>query len=280
MENANSNSALHIDVDKILESKNPALKRIIPRFVITWLKRIIHQDEINYFLSHYSGLKNKELIAAWLEYTGIKYRVVGAENIPMNGRCFFVSNHPLGGLDGVVFINEIARWHSSVKFPVNDLLTYIESLSGIFLPVNKHGSQDREAVKKIEDAYASDSQILYFPAGLCSRKTRGEIKDPQWHKSFVMKAQQYRRDVVPVYFSGRNSEFFYRLANFRKALGIKANLEMFFLPDEMFKQRDREITMVFGEKIPWQFFDKSKSPAEWAACIKDECYRLAIKIRG
>ena len=278
MENANNNSGLHVDVDKILESKNPALKKIIPRFALTWLKKIIHQDELNYFIAKYKDLKDEKLIAAWLEYINVKYRVIGAENIPAAGKHFFVSNHPLGGLDGIVFINEVAKWHSNVKFPVNDILTYIENLSGIFLPINKHGIQSKEAAKRLEEAYASDSQILYFPAGLCSRKTGGEIKDLRWHKNFIIKAIQYKRDIVPAYFSGKNSQFFYNLANLRKTLGIKANIEMLFLPDEMFKQKDKEITLVFGEKIPYSFFDKSKTPSQWAEWVKAECYKLAAKI--
>jgi putative hemolysin len=278
MKNANNNSVVQIDVDKVFESKNPKLKKIMPRFLLAWLKKNIHQDEINYFLAEYKDLKNKELVSAWLKYINIKYRVIGAENIPDGGRHFFVSNHPLGGLDGVVFINEIAKWHSSVKFPVNDILTYIENMSDIFLPINKHGSQNKEAAKQLEKAYASDSQILYFPAGLCSRKIKGKIKDLLWHKNFIIKAVQHKRDVVPAYFSGRNSQFFYNLANLRKFFGIKVNIEMLFLPNEMFKQKDKEITLVFGEKIPYSFFDKSKTHSEWAEWVKTECYKLAVKI--
>jgi len=273
-----NNSGLQIDVEKVLEAKNPALKKIIPGFLLAWLKKIIHQDEINYFLANYNNLKDTELATAWLEYINIKYRVIGAENIPADGKYFFVSNHPLGGLDGIVFINEIAKRHSDIKFPVNDILTHIEKLSGIFLPINKHGSQSKEAAKRLEEAYASDSQILYFPAGLCSRKTKGEIKDLKWHKSFIIKAIQHERDIVPAYFSGKNSPFFYNLANLRKTIGIKANIEMLFLPNEMFKQKDKEITIVFGEKIPYSFFNKSKTPSEWAEWVKAECYKLAVKI--
>jgi len=278
MENVNNNSVLQIDVEKVLESKNPALKKIMPRFLISWLKKIIHQNELNCFLAKYNDLKDEKLVAACLEYFNIKYRVIGAENIPAEGRYFFVSNHPLGGLDGVVFINEIAKRHRSVKFPINDILTYIENMSGIFLPINKHGNQSKEAAIQIEEAYASDSQILYFPAGLCSRKIKGEIKDLRWHKNFIIKTIQYKRDVVPAYFSGRNSPFFYNLANLRKFLGIKSNIEMLFLPNEMLRQKDKEITLVFGEKIPYTFFDKSKTHSEWAEWVKAECYKLAVKI--
>jgi hypothetical protein len=263
-----------IDVEKVLGSKNPGLTRAVPRFVINYLKRIVHQDELNNFLEIWGHLKNAQLIEAGLNHFEIKYRVIGSENIPGSGRYIFVSNHPLGGLDGLVFIYELSKYFPDIKFPVNDILTNIENLSGIFLPVNKHGAQGKDAALRIEEAYSSGSQILYFPAGLCSRKKRGIIRDLQWHKSFITKAIQHKRDIVPAYFSGRNSDFFYNLSNLRKFLGIKANIEMLHLADEMFKQKDKEIFLVFGQAIPWQTFDKSRSPLEWAEWVKSKSYEL------
>jgi putative hemolysin len=263
-----------IDVGKVLYSKNPALKKVIPEFVVNYLKRIVHQDELNDFLARWGHLRDTELIEAGLRHFEIKYKVSGKEKIPKEGRYIFVSNHPLGGLDGLVFIYEISKHFPDIKFPVNDILTSIENLSGIFLPVNKHGAQGKDAAKRIEEAYSSASQILYFPAGLCSRKKRGVIKDLTWHKSFISKAVQHKRDVLPAYFSGRNSNFFYNLSNIRKFLGIKANIEMLYLADEMFKQKDKEIKLVFGNPIPWETFDKSRSALEWAEWVKSRTYEL------
>jgi len=263
-----------IDVDRILRSKNPAIARAVPRFIINYLKRVVHQDDLNDFLRIYGHLKDSELIAAGLKHFEIKYNVSGTENIPEAGRYIFASNHPLGGLDGLVFIYELSKHFPDIKFPVNDILTNIENLSGIFLPVNKHGSQGKDAARKIEEAYSSASQILYFPAGLCSRKKRGVIKDLQWHKSFISKAIQHKRDIVPAFFSGRNSDFFYNLSNLRKFLGIKVNIEMLYLADEMFRQKDKEIKLVFGRPIPWETFDKSRSAPEWADWVKSKSYEL------
>lgn len=265
-----------LDIEKILDSKNPRIRKFVPAFIISYLRRIIHQNELNDFMLKYGHLKNSEFIKAGLSHFEIKYSVSGKENIPAYGRYIFVSNHPLGGLDGLVFMNEIAEFFPDIKFPVNDILTNIENLSGIFLPVNKHGFQGRDAAVKIDEAYMSDSQILYFPAGLCSRKKRGEIKDLQWQKSFIQKAVQYKRDIIPSYFSGRNSDFFYTLSNIRKSLGIKFNVEMLYLADEMFKQKDKEISLTFGKVIPWSTFDKSKSALEWADWIKTKSYDLGL----
>ncbi|MCX6301521.1 MAG: glycerol acyltransferase [Bacteroidia bacterium] len=263
-----------IDVGDVLRSKNPSLAKVIPSFLINYLKRIIHQDDINEILSKFGHFKDSEFIAPVLDFMQIKYRVFGSENIPLSGRYFFVSNHPLGGLDGLVFINELSKHFTDIKFPVNDILMNLENLNGIFLPVNKHGGQAKDAIRSLEDTYASNSQVLYFPAGLCSRKKHGVIQDLIWHKSFISKAIQHKRDVVPAYFSGRNSNFFYNLANFRTSLGIKSNFEMLYLPDEMFSQKGKEISLVFGKVIPWQTFDKSKSLPEWAEWVKMKSYEL------
>jgi hypothetical protein len=268
-----------IDVEKVINSKNPSLGKSLPSFLIRYLKKIVHQEELNDFLRKYGHLKNAELIYAGLQHFKIMYNVSGSENIPKSGRYIFVSNHPLGGLDGLVFIYEISRYFSDLKFPVNDILTNIENLNGIFLPVNKHGSQGREAARMIEEAYSSDSQILYFPAGLCSRKKGGKIKDLTWQKSFITKAIMHKRDIIPAFFSGRNSDFFYNLSNIRNFLGIKANIEMLYLADEMFKQKDKEIQLIFGQKIPWETFDKSKSPVEWAEWVRSKSYELESFVR-
>ena len=280
MTNGEENNKIQkIDVEKVLYSKNPSLKKVVPGFIVKYLKKIVHQDDLNGFFERWGHLKDAKLIEAALSYFGIGFKVNGIENIPHTGRYIFVSNHPLGGLDGLVFIYELSKIFPDIKFPVNDILTNIENMSGIFLPVNKHGPQGKEAAKRMEGAYSSDGQILYFPAGLCSRKKNGIIKDLQWHKSFINKAIQHKRDIIPAYFSGRNSNFFYNLANFRKLIGIKANIEMLYLADEMFKQKDKEIHLVFGKKIPWETFDKSRSALEWADWVKSKSYELESMIR-
>jgi putative hemolysin len=271
---AEMNEPLKLDVESILTSKNPALRKALPGFVLNYLKRIVHQDELNAFLRQYGHLRDADLIEAGLKEFNIRYSVSGTENIPSSGRFVFVSNHPLGGLDGLVFINEISKYFQDIKFPVNDILLNIKNLSGIFLPINKHGSQSREAASKIEEAFASACQILYFPAGLCSRKTRGVIKDLEWHKSFISKAINHKREIIPAYFSGRNSEFFYKLSNFRKLIGIKANIEMLYLADEMFRQKDKEIRLTFGKRIGWETFDRSRSVQEWTEWVRERCYEL------
>ena len=275
---AYKNESKKIDVEEVLYSKNPALKKTIPGFIINYLKRIVHQEELNNFLAKWGHLKDSEFIEAGLNHLEIKIKVYGRENIPKTVRYIFVSNHPLGGLDGLVFIHEVSKYFPELKFPVNDILINIENLSDLFLGVNKHGAQRKNAVLKIEEAYASGNQILNFPAGLCSRKQKGVIKDLQWQKSFITKAIHHKRDIIPVFISGRNSNFFYNLSNIRKFLGLATNIEMLYLVDEMFKQKDKDIRLVFGKPIPWETFDESRSASEWANWVKSESYELESHI--
>jgi len=271
---------LQLDVDKILADKNPKIHRALPRFVIRYLKRIVHQDDINEILRNFSDLRGAAFNDAALGFMGIKYRAHGVENLPKGGRNIFVSNHPLGGLDGMVFMSELSKHFPAIKFPVNDILLYIENYGDIFLPVNKVGSFGREAAQLMEEAYASDYQLLNFPAGICSRKIKGVITDLPWQKSFIVKAVQHQRDIVPCYFAGRNSSFFYNLANFRTAIRFKMNLEMLYLADEMFRQKGKDIDVYFGEPIPWQTFDRSKKPQEWAEMVREKTYNLPERFKA
>lgn len=215
-----------------------------------------------------------EFVTRSLYELGIKYSVVNEENLPKEGRYIFISNHPLGGLDGMVLIELIGRYFKEVKFVVNDILMNIKNLESVFVPVNKHGRQSMEYAKTLDALYQSDTQVLYFPAGLCSRKIKGKIVDLDWKKSVVVKAIKYQRDIVPIFFKGRNSNFFYNLANFRKRIGIKANLEMLYLPDEMFKHRNKELQLIIGKPIPYSHFNKTRTPKEWIDILKSTVYAL------
>lgn len=262
-------------IEQLFKSKNPRLARLIPGFVYSFLKRVIHQDEINEFIAKYGDRKGLDFSDGMVEFLNITYDVVGMENLPSpEGRYIFVSNHPLGGPDGVILISFLGKHYPELKFPVNDLLLNLKNLNNIFLAVNKHGALAKDAVTAIEKAYASSCQMIMFPAGMVSRKKKGVISDPEWQKSFVAKAIQHERDIVPIFISGHNSNFFYNLANFRTGIGLKANLEMLYLPDETFKKKGRHFTIHVGTPIPWQSLDKSKKPIEWAAEIKKMVYSM------
>ena len=264
-----------IDIKQVLRQKAPSVARKIPGFMVDYLIRTVHQDELNEILRRYHDKDGVAFMQELIGYFDLNLELVNEENIPAEGRYIFASNHPLGGLDGICLSAIIGgRFDGKIRYLVNDLLLYLSNLSSIFVPINKHGAQGKKNAELIEKAYASDNQIITFPAGLCSRKQNGKIQDTEWKKSFIQKAVEYRRDIVPVFFEGRNSNFFYRLANMRKALGIKMNYEMIYLPDEMFKSKHKTYSIHFGKPIPWQTFDSSRKPAEWAEWVKEIVYNL------
>lgn len=263
-----------IDIEKVIAGKAGEKARFVPKFIINYLKRIVHQDLINYYLSEYADKEGAEFAKSIIKEMNVSYTVHNDTLTDINNRYIFVSNHPLGGFDGIVLISYLGEKFKNIRFVVNDLLMHIKPLEPIFVPINKHGKMRQDNAKKINDAYSSDAQILNFPAGLCSRKIKGEITDLEWKKSFISKAIEYERDIVPIFFSGRNSNFFYRLANIRKRLGIKFNVEMIYLPNEMFKQNNATFDIYMGEPISFRELKDGHSAAEWTKIIRERCYAL------
>ena len=270
-----ANGLLKIDVDSVLRKRLSTHYRYIPRFAVRWLERTICQDQLNDILTKMAGKNGVDAATAALNEMDVKVDATGLDRLP-EGRFMFVSNHPLGGLDGLALISLLGhRYDRRIKFLVNDLLMAVEPLRDVFLPVNKYGKQSRANASQIEEALNSDSQFITFPAGLCSRmQPDGSIADLPWQKSAVVQAVNSQRDVVPVFFDARNSKFFYRFAKWRKRLGIKFNIELIFLPKEMLKQRGATLHVLIGKPIPWSELDMSK-PKQEAARLRDIVYAMA-----
>ena len=261
---------------ELIAEKNSKLAARIPGFVYGLMNRLLHIREINEIIRRYGHLKGVPFIASVLQYFDVKVELNGEENLPASGQFIFASNHPLGGFDGLMLIKAVSDRMGKSLFLVRDELTKIPPLAELFIPINKFGDQRRSA-SLINEAYDSDSQILIFPAGLASRKIKGKIVDLTWQKHFIQKSVEHHRDVIPVHINGKNSWFFYWLANFRKTIGIRINLEMFLLSDELFKNRGKTFVISFGKPIPWSRFDRTKSPVEWAGVVKDIVYELTAK---
>ncbi len=265
-----------IDLDKVIKDKAPKLYKRLPRLAINYLKRKIHIDELNEILTIYADRDGVDFMTSVVGYFNLKLDIKGLENIPEDGRFIFSSNHPLGGLDGICLSAIIGeKYNHKIKYQVNDILLNIKNLQSIFIPVNKVGKQSKKIAAQVNEAFESDNQIITFPAGLCSRKINGKIYDLDWKKNFIQKAIETKRDIVPVYFKGQNSNFFYRFANIRKSLGIKFNIEMLFLPDEMFKNRNETFSIIFGKPIPYSIFDNTRNTVQWAEFMREQTYNLA-----
>lgn len=268
-----------IDIEAILRQKLGRKMRFVPRFVVSWLKHIAHEDLVNECLTEHKDKHGVEWIDGCVDFLGMQLTVKGRENLPAkdNGKLYtFVSNHPLGGIDGLALGSIIGhQYDGQFRYLVNDLLLFLPGFADLSVGINKNGAQSRDFPKRVEAVFENPTHVLMFPAGLCSRRINGRIHDIPWKKTFVSKSVQHQRDIVPIHFSGQNSNFFYRLANVCKALHIKFNIAMLFLVDEMYKNMNKPFTITIGKPIPWQTFDRSKSPAEWAVWVEDRVYDMA-----
>ena len=266
-----------IDIDRILKDKMGEKAKWIPKALVSWLKHIAHQDQVNAFLWESRDKKGTAWLEECVKYLQMTLKVEGMENLPDKncGRLYtIVSNHPLGGVDGVALGSIIGRhFDSHFRYLVNDLLMNLPGLAPLCIPINKTGKQSRDFPAMVKAGFESDNHILMYPAGICSRKHDGIIRDIPWSKTFISKSVEYQRDVIPIHFSGQNSNFFYRLANFSDRF-LPFNLAMLFLVDEMYKNVGKTFEVKIGKPIPWQTFDKSKTPQQWAQYVQDIVYSL------
>lgn len=267
-----------IDIDKILRDKMGAKAKFVPSFAVNWLKRILHEDEVNQFLWDSRGLSGTEWLTECVRYLDMTLQIEGLENLPDkdDGKLYtFVSNHPLGGQDGVALGSIIGKHYDGrFRYLVNDLLLNLPGLKPVSIGINKTGKQSRDFPRMVEAGFKSDNHILMFPAGLNSRKINGKIHDLEWKKTFIAKSVEYQRDVVPIFFGGRNSDRFYRIARFSDKYVKKVNIAMLFLVDEMYRNVGKTFRVAIGKPIPWETFDKSRTSMEWAKYVEDMVYEL------
>ena len=266
-----------IDVKKVIGEKAPRLKKWMPRFVLVWLKHKLHEDEINQLMHELKDEYGLAYNKKGLEKFGAEIETLNPNNIPKTGGIIVAANHPLGGLDGMALIKAVGDIRPDVRFVVNDVLDNLKNYGDVFVGVNKVSSTSAKSLRAMGNILESKDAVLFFPAGLVSRKQKDGIKDLDWKKSFVTQAIEHKRQIVPVFIEGKNSKFFYRFANFRKRIGIKANIEMLFLPDEMFKQKGQTIKIHFGQPFDAAILNGSKSHKAWANQIKQYVYSDEFK---
>lgn len=267
------NQRFQIDIDEILKAK---VKRKLPRCIVWFLKRRIHQREINDCIANADHPQGADFFTDVLKYMNITYTVRGEENLDKSRRFIFAGNHPLGGPEALVLGEVMHNFYGeSFRVPVNNILAHFHPLSEFFVPVNALSShQSRDISENMANMFTSPYQVLVYPAGKCSRREGGKVSEQPWKKMFITQARRYERDVIPVHMSGRNSEFFYFLTRLSKWLGLKVNIGMFMLVDELFRKRNGHFVITFGKPIPWQTFDKSKSDKEWAEWVKRQMMAL------
>ena len=263
-----------IDIEKLIASKNPKALKRTPKFIIRYLKKILHQKEINDFLVLHKDKKNAEFCSEVVKYFNIKIELKNLENIPKSGKVVFAMNHPLGGMDALILIDALKETRTDLKFIVNDLLMNLENLSDLFVGVNKHGKNKGSVRQQIEELFESDQAVCIFPAGLVSRRKKGVVEDLIWKKTFVTYARSHGHPIVPIYIDGSLSNFFYRLSNLRSFIGVKTNIEMLYLSNELFKQRDKTLKFIVGKPVSDDLIRSEASDQDVAQEVKKLVYEL------
>jgi putative hemolysin len=266
-----------IDIKGLIASKNPKLLRYLPSFVIRYLRKILHEDEINDFLEVNKDKYDQDFCRAVMEYFNITVVIKNKELIPKDEPIIIAMNHPLGGMDAIALVAGLEDYRKDLRFIVNDLLMNLKNISGLFVGVNKHGKNDNSVRNQIKRTFESDHAICIFPAGLVSRKVNGVVQDLSWKKTFMLYGRTLDRTIVPIHIDGELSNFFYRLSRIRNAVGIKANIEMLYLANELFKQYNRTITFTVGTPIKGSSFDKSISDQEAAESLRKTVHELKFK---
>ena len=264
-----------IDVEKIIADKNPKLLKRLPKFLLNYLKKILWQDEVNRIIADNEGVSGVQFCRNVIKEFNITASIEGIENAPKTGGVTFASNHPLGGMDALAFIDQFSHYRQDIKFIANDILLNLKPMQDIFVGVNKHGSTALPSLKNVDSILGNDESVVIFPSGLVSRRKNGVVKDLEWKKTFVTRARKHNVPIVPVYIEGRLSNFFYNLSNLREKLGIKANIEMLYLVNELFKQKNTTIKIIFGKPIYPDSLDQSiHRDRAWAQQIKETVYQL------
>lgn len=265
-----------INLEAVIAGKAPKLRKKIPTWVIRMMECIICQKDMNDVLTRLGQNKGAAFAKAMSNDLKVTYTVTGMDNLKKDGHYMLVSNHPLGAFDGISYISVFGDFFPKVKVIVNDLLMYIEPLQSVFLPVNTMGRQKRHDMELLGQAYDdADTQIISFPAGFCSRFIDGRIQDIEWKKSFIKQSVDAKRDIVPMYFEGRNSITFYALEWLRRKLGMKFNIGLILLPRQMMRTaKGKHFHIYIGKPIPYQHFDHSKTDTQWAQWLRKKSYEL------
>lgn len=263
-----------IDVEKVIASKSEKLAKRLPKFIVRYLKKTLHQEEINQLLEENKDVYGYDFCRDIIKRWDIKVVAHGLENVPESGGQIYAANHPLGGMDAMAIVEALGHKRKDIKFLVNDVLLNLKNLKGLFIGINKFGGTSTEAIQEVKELFESEQAIFVFPSGMVSRKIKGEVQDLEWKKTFITRSRVNQKDVIPVYIDGELSNFFYRLAKFRKALGIKLNIDMLYLADELYKQHGKTINITFGKPIPYSTFSKEKTDKDWAFWVREKTYEL------
>ncbi len=285
-----------IDVEQVIKSKSENWHKFIKKvpFLMSYIKKIMHQKELNEYLAGIPGVEGLDFVDTSIKFLNLHSEVYGINNLPeKNKRVVFVANHPIGGAESLHFIKAVAdNYNPKLKSLSNDILLGLKPLQPLLVPVNNLGGKGFEVYTEqnyttIDEVFASDESILIYPHGLVSKKKKeGVPYDGEWKKTFLSKARQYKRDYIcPVHISGKLSNSFYRKAWISKNIfgAKKMGIETFYLVHEMVKQKAKNIDITFGETLPIEAFGDNKNKRNDntnAQLVRDYVYTIGKEGAG
>ncbi|WP_293267169.1 lysophospholipid acyltransferase family protein [Neptunomonas sp.] len=265
-----------INIEQALVQKYPAFSAkpaTLRRSAIYCLRRLIHEDEINSFLTKNTEARGFEFVDKVLDYFDFSYSLshVDRMNIPSSGRVVIIANHPLGALDGLALLKLIGEVRRDVRIVANDVLSHFEQLSSLFLPVDNLGNGTKKKdIERIIHSLQNEEAVIVFPAGEVSRAGMTGIKDGKWNSGFLRFARKANAPVLPVYLGGKNSPLFYGVSYIHKSLSS------LLLAREMFNKQSTIIPIRIGQAIPYSHIDAVPiSTTEKSKLVRKHLYRIA-----
>ncbi len=242
------------------------------------LKKLFHEEEFRQFAADHRHLKGLDMVEQVLDHLDILCTIPAhdLEQIPAHGPLIVMANHPTGTLDGLALLYAVSRVRRDVKVVTNRMLTHLEPLSSLFIPVDNMGGRTAKSSFTLMEQHLQNAGVLiFFPAGEVSRPTRTGIRDKKWHPGFIKLAGKFRAPLLPVNIDARNSLLFYA------STLLSPNLSMLLLMQQMFRRRHSRLPVKIGQQIGWQNgFSPTLSPREMAEQCRQHVLRLGKGLPG
>ncbi len=242
------------------------------------LKRLFYEEEFQQFAANHRHLKGLDMVEQVLEHLDILCTISARdlEQIPEHGPLVIIANHPTGTLDGLALMYAVSRVRRDVKVVTNRMLTHLEPLSSLFIPVdNMGGKTAKTSLVQMEQHLQNAGVLIFFPAGEVSRPTRKGIRDKKWHSGFIKLANKLRAPLLPVHIQAHNSLLFYA------STLVSPTLSMLLLMQQMFRRRHSQLPIKIGQQIGWDnWYSTTLSPREMAEQCRQHVMRLGKGLPG
>ena len=246
-----------------------------------WMISFLAIDKVNRVYDNSGAWSGSEFTSRLLKDVGVSYVVGNPERLrDLPGGAFItVSNHPYGGLDGIMTIDMMARIRPDYKFIVNKILSLVKTLNGNFIPVvppgNKKTGIKAASIRGIREAIGhlgAGHPLGFFPSGAVSDFTLRDMKvrDRRWQESMLHLIHSVKVPVLPIRFFDKNSAFFYFLGL------INWRVRLLRLPSEVFNKRGSHQRIGIGELISVEEQSRYPDPFSLGEYLRKKVYEMPV----